>query len=349
MIKGINQEGSVFLDFFRGVSAQLVLIGHLLSFYGLQKIYNIPLIQDFGVLVFFVLSGFLITKITLVKGTNYGLNNFMTDRFSRIFYSFIPAMIFVLCIDVIWKYKFQNYDYSDHLNIQSFFSNLLMLQSCPLVNFEPFGSARTFWTVSIEWWFYVFFGLLYYRVKIIKPFIILLFLVSLLFVVFNITRRSDLSIYWCIGLLFALLDNNITLKIKPSLYIVTFFSFLIILLFRIISLTHLYDIGIALFFGFMLYLVQNVPVTLTKYVQNKGFVAFSKFLASFSYSLYLIHYTIVAFTMNFIRDMEMWQQLLLLFFLANFASYLFFILFEKNNYKFRKFLKTKAKNIAIWN
>jgi peptidoglycan/LPS O-acetylase OafA/YrhL len=347
MVKRINEEGSIFLDFFRGVSAQLVLIGHLLSFYGLQQLYNIPHIQDFGVLVFFVLSGFLITKITLVKGIDYGFKNFITDRFSRIYYSFIPAILFVLGVDLIWKFVFYNYDYNDHFNFQSFFSNLFMLQSCPLINAEPFGSARTFWTVSIEWWFYVFFGILYYRKKISKPVIFLFFTISFLFVVFNVSRRSDLSIYWAIGLLFAVLDNSVSLKIKPPLYIVAFWGSFFLLLLRMAFLPDLFDVGIALFFGLMLYLVQNVPIQLNKYVLNKNFSAFSKFLASFSYSLYLIHYTIIAFTMNFIKDILVWQQMLLLFVLSNGVAYLFFIFFEKNNYKFRNLLKSKSKNIAI--
>jgi hypothetical protein len=51
-IKQIDKSTSSIIDFFRGFSAQIVVIGHLISFYGVQAKYHIPIIQNFGVLVF---------------------------------------------------------------------------------------------------------------------------------------------------------------------------------------------------------------------------------------------------------------------------------------------------------
>ena len=52
----LKKEVSVFLDLTRGVSAQLVLIGHLLSFYkvkGFDMDKGGFVMQNFGVVVFF--------------------------------------------------------------------------------------------------------------------------------------------------------------------------------------------------------------------------------------------------------------------------------------------------------
>lgn len=86
--KKISQQQSVWLDFLRGISAQLVLLGHLLSFNGIQHRYSLPLIQNFGVVVFFVLSGYLITQTSILKGREYGFKKYMIDRFARIYFSF---------------------------------------------------------------------------------------------------------------------------------------------------------------------------------------------------------------------------------------------------------------------
>lgn len=165
MIKPINQETSISLDFIRGIAAQLVLIGHLWSFLELNvSIIPLPLIQNFGVLVFFIISGFLITQVTLIKGLDYGFKNFFIDRFSRIYYTYLPALFFILLLDFVGK-QFYEYPYFYNFSIRNFLGNLLMLQSYPFIGsigIESFGTARPFWTVAIEWWTYIFFGVLFF-------------------------------------------------------------------------------------------------------------------------------------------------------------------------------------------
>ena len=53
-----------FLDLIRGLAAQLVLIGHVTSVSGHELKVTI---QDLGVVLFFFLSGFLITTTAMKK------------------------------------------------------------------------------------------------------------------------------------------------------------------------------------------------------------------------------------------------------------------------------------------
>ena len=60
----LSKGQSAALDWLRGMAAQLVVVGHLISAAGYdQRI----VIQDTGVVVFFLLSGFLIARSALGK------------------------------------------------------------------------------------------------------------------------------------------------------------------------------------------------------------------------------------------------------------------------------------------
>jgi peptidoglycan/LPS O-acetylase OafA/YrhL len=96
------------MDLVRGISAQFVLIGHLLNIlfpeYFLEgtapNFAEKPgffYVQNFGSLVFFVLSGYLISISASEKkkqGQRFG--GYFADRFARIYTPYIPVLIFVL-------------------------------------------------------------------------------------------------------------------------------------------------------------------------------------------------------------------------------------------------------------
>ena len=255
LVKEISERDSIILDFVRGVSAQLVLVGHLLSFFGFQQKYQIPIIQNFGVVVFFILSGFLITQTSLLKGRDYGLKNYLIDRFSRIYIAYMPALIFVIIIDSVLKFYFNTYDPSFKFNLKNFTANIFMLQGYPFagtINIKSFGSARIFWTVSIEWWIYICFGILFYK----KPqkrqitFSILLILSSFLVAVNIVGRGIGLTIYWAIGLVLALLYNLASIKIQVKKFTWILIISVLLLLYRAVGVRQagMYDVGLAVLF-----------------------------------------------------------------------------------------------------
>ena len=298
-ISKISNDFSLVLDFCRGMSAQIVLVGHLLAFFHWQETYNLPIIQNYGVVVFFVLSGFLIVQTTLVKGGEYGLSAYLIDRFSRIYYSFVPALLFIVFIDLIMKFYF-SYDDGHVFNITTFLSNLFQLQSYPYLQhygIEAFGSARPFWTVAIEWWLYVAFGYLYYQ--IVNPqkqnrIFGALFLLSLPVIFHNVLGRGNgLTIMWIIGLLLSVLHNisGIQIRAKSAIGLLIFLMFVIII--RMYFYKNMYDVGIAIGFALSLFVLKNTPELLENICRNTYFQKLSRLLASYSYSLYLIHYSVI--------------------------------------------------------
>ena len=91
-------DTSVTLDLLRFCAAQAVCVGHSISFFGVADRLRPPMapnMQNVGVLMFFVLSGFLIAHV-LTRGIgqrSYGLAQFVIDRFARIYSAFLPALL----------------------------------------------------------------------------------------------------------------------------------------------------------------------------------------------------------------------------------------------------------------
>jgi len=344
LIRKITPHDSVSLDFLRGISAQLVLIGHLLSFYGYQKSYNLPIIQNFGVLVFFVLSGFLIVQTSLLKGKSYGFINYSIDRFSRIFYSFLPALLIVGFLDFFLKNYYSGYYNFGKIN---FLSNLFMLQAMPYghnFGIESYGTARIFWTVSIEWWFYIFFGILFFyrdRIFKIKLFQYLLLLLSLSFVVYYFGNRGNgLSVFWFIGALMTVVYNSKSLMRqlhKMNRKVIFFFTTITIvgIFIRTYFLKNMYDTALALLLATALIFIFSLA---SNNFRTTRFSHFSNFLSKYSYSLYLLHYSIIVYTLNYFRPYG-YYGILIQFILCNVLAYVFYLCFEKNYRSVKTLLK----------
>ena len=169
----LSPGSSLLLDALRAVSAQAVLVGHALVFFG----YPLPggfVMQNYAVLVFFLLSGFLIVFSTVRKraaGRAYSFRHFFVDRFARIYTGYLPALLLVLLLDLLHVHYFpEAYPYYDQFTVRDFLGNLVLLQEVPGVRaltgkaIVTFGSADPFWTLAVEWWLYLFFGWLTLRI-----------------------------------------------------------------------------------------------------------------------------------------------------------------------------------------
>lgn len=129
----------------------MVLIGHVLSASGLAP--KLPM-QDLGVVVFFVLSGSL---ITLSARNKTDFSGWFIDRFARVFTPYIPALIFIAGAGTLLQLE------GPH-DPGTMVLNAMMLQDLPLWRYLPFpeidrlGTGRPLWSVAMEWWFYMAFG-----------------------------------------------------------------------------------------------------------------------------------------------------------------------------------------------
>lgn len=168
----LNPFQAQWLDLLRGLAAQMVVLAHAIELVGLQHAGGAEFAQ-FGLSVFFLLSGFLITQTILDRaaGGRFTLREFMVSRFARIFTPLLPALVLIALVDALVR-DAPNYLWREDFTFATAIANLAMLQDFPIFQvlrrlgvaeqpwfFGPFGSGRPLWTISIEWWIYVAVGL----------------------------------------------------------------------------------------------------------------------------------------------------------------------------------------------
>ena len=134
-----KNDTSVTLDLLRAVAAQMVCVGHGISFFvPAWRTTELPIMQTVGVLIFFVLSGTLIT-FTLIersKQPSYGFGTFFLEWFARIYSGLIPALLFVAVVDGIVIYGFRENAVASYYTAKTFVANLFMLEAYRGISFR---------------------------------------------------------------------------------------------------------------------------------------------------------------------------------------------------------------------
>jgi peptidoglycan/LPS O-acetylase OafA/YrhL len=191
-----NLAGSspfVHLDVARGLAALAVVFGHLRSFvfisYGELKspgivdtvVWTATGVAHQAVTVFFVLSGFFISRSILLDDAKGGFSwpIYLIKRLSRLWTVLVPCLIATLLCDRIGiaLAGSQFYDgqlfglYSSgptvatggaSLDPLTFLGNVLFLQD---ILVPTFGSNGPLWSLSYEFWYYMMFPLMYLGVR----------------------------------------------------------------------------------------------------------------------------------------------------------------------------------------
>jgi peptidoglycan/LPS O-acetylase OafA/YrhL len=176
-----------FLDLIRFGAALLVLFGHArgLLFEGIARVehpnavvrgfYLISGLQHEGVVMFFIVSGFLVggSAWRLIASKRFDWATYLINRFARIYLVLIPAFALVLALDVVGKHFFLDtrfygvrplwpagiLDGWDWMQIPC---HLLAVQGLLCA---PWGADPPLWSLGFEWALYlvapvVFVGLL---------------------------------------------------------------------------------------------------------------------------------------------------------------------------------------------
>jgi len=197
----------------------------------------------------------------------------------------------------------RTYHYESAFNVQTFFANVLMLQDFPhgqlldTVCCTSFGSARPFWTLAVEWWIYMAFGYLFLKL-IHKVTLFRAFIFSLIAVVpiYNLIggRGNGLLMDWMLGALAYLAFRSL----KPysgsqSIKWILLLAIVICAGERVrMTGMEVYDpifaFCVTLFILILLFIFNS-------FLFGRKVRLFFKALAGFSYTLYLIHYTVLDF------------------------------------------------------
>ena len=149
---------SIYLDLVRFLAACLVYLYHSNQRWLVEPI--LPLAQHghSAVIVFFVLSGYVIAYVTDTKEKDWA--TYSASRLSRVYSVAVPTIVLTLLLDAVGRQLLaEPYGYPfDWFGVR-ILGSLLMANEVWFVSITSFSNVP-YWSICYEAWYYVGFGLL---------------------------------------------------------------------------------------------------------------------------------------------------------------------------------------------
>ncbi len=360
----ISENTSFILNIVRIFAAWLVLIGHGLFYFGLTIFKNqeiFPALQNIGVVALFILAGFLSAYSIERKKDDptYSFPIYLIEKLCRIWSGLIPALVFILAIDRLSLFlNPEKYHYLPNYNFRTFIGNVFFLQNYLSIpkgtmiegltrfNLAPFGSGRPLWTLSVEWWIYIAVGFLFLivipairRKSFSFSKVVLFLILSWQPIEFLVGRETNakvnLTFFFIIGFLIFLIyrplaenrDNRYENKSLFKTYLAL--GFFIVMIIVGLLVKNAYSLLFIIFFGvFFLSLILFAESRTWRL--PKMLSAAASFLAGYTYSLYLVHYSIIDFIAFNLPELTKSQKFWLSFIISHFIAIVMYYLFERH-------------------
>jgi peptidoglycan/LPS O-acetylase OafA/YrhL len=318
----MNKQFSIYLEIARITATLIVVLSHGLIFYQPLAEYNetAKLGRD-GVIIFFVLSGFVITWCANER--DHLFTDYIVNRASRIYSVAIPGIILGAAASLFASIN-ANQDieypfYKPWLYLPlylTFTGNFWHLSEVPPGNFP-------YWSLNFEVWYYVVFAAFFYIRNIFRwPLAIgLSILVG--------PGVFQLFPLWIAGSLLYYLRNRVRLA-QGLARIVLALTVIVFVVIKINALDNFVDQYNAALWGFLFSAKSVAPSQLlgdytlgiivvvnfiAAYNANLAFGGMTekwvKYLASFSFSFYLFHVPILSFFQMIISSKESFSVYLL--------------------------------------
>jgi peptidoglycan/LPS O-acetylase OafA/YrhL len=315
----LDASGRSFVAFARWASALVVMLSHLrgvmlIGWGDLPAGFHNPLVASFyfatsfyheAVVVFFVLSGFLIAGPSLdrVRIDSFSPKSYAIDRFTRIYVTAFPALLLTIAADALGRRSLPGAGYYDGTNLLltdrvvggvqgdsflDFIRNVFMLQPA---HAPMLGSNVPLWSLSYEVWFYVWFGVCAFALQAKRrSAAIWIGVATLGLLLFHWTAIFYVAI-WCFGAL-AFQGSRWPRSIILALIAVVLSLILSRAAFVAGSVPGIplkwSDLPLGLAFAWALALLKR-----RSYRIWNGTEKFNQALSNFSYSLYVTHYPLL--------------------------------------------------------
>ncbi len=158
----MQQNLSVFLDLTRLFAALLVFVVH--ANYerltgGLPVLWRVSGLGNDAVMVFFVLSGFVIAYVTDTREKSLAV--YFSSRLARLWSVGIAAILLTMALDGVGRWltpsAYPPCCYADSFPVVRALANLFFVSEVWFVSLRLFSNGP-FWSISYEFWYYVIFG-----------------------------------------------------------------------------------------------------------------------------------------------------------------------------------------------
>jgi peptidoglycan/LPS O-acetylase OafA/YrhL len=336
MPRKLTEAASDSLDLIRAIAACTVMVGHLRALFfvdfaqlksrsvSLQALYFFTGFGHQAVIVFFVLSGFLISS-TVIRSHVLGKwswRQYAVNRATRLYVVLLPGLLLGFFWDRLGSWLFAakalySHPLSDlgptvpltNLTPGNFFGNLLFLQT---IFCNTFGSNGPLWSLANEFWYYVLFpvalgaGLAWARRKLV---------VAIGFTCLAVFLGAFLGRVIMVGFLIWLAGCGLVF-LYSKVKITSRFAVLgLVCLFSLsaggslaFSRVRQWDpllIDLEVGFAFTLFLFALLQFEIGE--NSAGYSAVAHRLAGFSYSLYVLHFPFLLFFRSWLVPTERWQ------------------------------------------
>lgn len=162
----MNRTTSIYLDLMRVATAITVFLGHA-SYArftgGLPSVFSLKALGNDGVMVFFVLSGFVIAYVADGKEI-YG-RDYAVSRLARLYSVALPAVGLTVVLDYLGSsINFSLYDgwwFQADNPLWRISANLLFVNELWFSSVRLFSNGP-FWSLGYEFWYYAIFGAAWY-------------------------------------------------------------------------------------------------------------------------------------------------------------------------------------------
>ena len=296
----MSKSTSFFLDLLRVAAAFLVFVVHCTNFWCPAVFPFMARLGHGAVIVFFVLSGYVIAYSTLSRAQK--LKDYVVARLSRLYSVVIPALLLTAVLQVfgtatgspIYTGLHPGFDAVRYALASVFLQNIWHLSASP-------SSNSPLWSLGYEFWYYVLFGVALFTRSTSQK-VILLLIVSLI-VGPNILLLLPC---WGLGVLLYLVQGRMLIRKYTALVGFLFFSGLMI---QTIVFLQYFPYGVGhkplIYSGaFVSDFIKALLVSLTIFFFDRAFHSVNlaptiqsavRFGSDHTFSLYLYHYPMIAF------------------------------------------------------
>jgi peptidoglycan/LPS O-acetylase OafA/YrhL len=312
-----GSRASTNLDCIRGLAALTVYAFHIRwLFYpqyrdlvapniAVQSVYFLTKMGHLAVIVFFVLSGYLVGGSVLrdMSSGRWSWKSYLLKRGTRLYVVLVPALILTAFWDTAAKHfttaqAIQSTDVPLYATIVSssgglpaLVCNLLFLQT---IVSPPYGSNVALWSLSWEWWYYILFPCCLMIAKSVRRVEYGIIAVSIVLLIgWQITAYFAI---WLMGATIGLWPKRVLAHLQIPVLLFTMAAMLIIGVLieaksKSLSACIAGDFGV----GMMTSLLVGALVKDTSKIKPGLYASFSHRLANLSYTLYVVHLPFLIF------------------------------------------------------